>query len=312
MDHALSNNSGFSLIYRNYRQGSESAEVDIHRTPSQAEDVNMALRYRRDLVRKDNLAQLNLEYLFDQRKSFVIGMNVIYSSFVDRPSYNLYVTMRDLFFYDRGTIGQVTGTRQISPQVGGLKGRVYLDANANGRYDEGEPGVPGVQVVVDGQTHYTSGPSGYFFVGRNSGEDQAFVELDQNELPAIYTPTQGRQRAAWDDYVFTRVYLGVAVLSSVSGKVAQWQDGTPVRPIPGVIVKAISIKDGTVVKQSITDSEGEYYLGQLKPGSYKLELDGDGVTPSLHVDGLPPIVSIPVSTKPTDLNNLNIRLVSKH
>jgi len=311
-NHALNSYSSVSLIYRNYHQRSESAEVDLSRTPRRGGDVDMALRYRRNLVNRSDLAQINLEYPFDQRKNFVIGMNVNYSSFTGTPSYNLYLSMRDLFFYDRGMIGEVPGQRQVNPQTGGLKGRVYLDANANGRYDKGEPGVPGVPVTVDGQTSYTSGTSGYFFVSRAISEDEVVVELDEDKLPAIYTPTQGRQRARWDNYVFTRVYLGVAVLGSVSGEVAQWQDGRPGRPIPGVIIKAVRIKDGTVVKTSITDSSGVYYLGQLKPGMYRLELESDSVPPSLHVQGEVPQVSLPVSIKPTDLSNVDIRLVSKH
>lgn len=311
-DHSIGNYSGVSLIYRNYHQRSESAEIDVSRTPRRGGDVNVALRYRRNLSNRSDLAQINLEYPFDQRKNFVIGVNVNYSSFIGTPSYNMYLSMRDLFFYDRGTVGQVPRGRQINPQMGGLKGRVYLDANANGHYDAGEPGVPGVPVIVDGRTHYTSGPSGYFFVGRTISEDEAVVELDEDKLPAIYTPTQGRQRARWDSYVFTRAYLGVAVLGSVSGQVAQWQGGTRGRPIPGVVVNAVRVKDGTVVKHSITDSSGVYYLGQLKPGKYRLELQGDSVPPALHVQGELPRVSLPASVKPTDLSNIDIRLVAKH
>lgn len=311
-DHAIGDYSGVSLIYRNYHQRTESAEIDISRTPRRGGDLNMALRYRRNLSNRSDLAQVNLEYPFDQRKNFVIGLNVNYSSFVGSPSYNMYLSMRDLFFYDRGMVGVVSQGRRINPQMGGLKGRVYLDANANGHYDAGEPGVPGVPVIVDGRTHYISGPSGYFFVGRSINEDEAVVELDEDKLPAIYTPTQGRQRARWEKYVFTRAYLGVAVLGSVTGQVAQWQDGTRGRPIPGVIVKAVRIKDGTVAKQSITDSSGIYYLGELKPGKYRLELQGDSVPPALHVQGKPPKVSLPVSVKPTDLSNVDIRLVTMH
>lgn len=311
-DHILNNYSRLNLIYRKYDKPSESAEVDYSRTPGIAGDINMTLRYRRYLTTARDYAQLNLEYPFDQQGRYALGMNVNYSGFTHSASYDVYLTMRNLFFYDHGHFGLVRTARQIDPQAGGLKGRVYLDANANGRYDEGEPGVPGVQVLVDGQTRYTSGPAGYFFVGRRSYEDQAVVELDENSLPAIYTPTQGRQRATWENYVFTRVYLGVAVLDSVSGRIAEWRNGEVVRPLPGVVVKAVRVKDGSVVNQSITDSGGVYYLGQLKPGSYKLELDKDSVPPALQVQGQLPQVTLPVSTKPTDLQDVDIRLVSKH
>ncbi len=310
--HVLNNYSRVNVIYRKYGTAQESAEMDYTRTPGLAGDLNMTFRYRRYLLTGKDLAQLNLVYPFDQRGRYSLGMNVNYSGFTGSTSYDLYLTMRDLFFYDRGTFGRVTGARSIYPQAGGLKGLVYLDANANGRYDEGEPGVPGVQVLVDGETRFTSGPSGYFFVGRRSYEDETFVELDENSLPATYTPTQGRQRATWEDYVFTRVYLGIAVLDSISGQVVQWQNGALVRPIPGITVEAISTKDGSVVSRSITDSGGVYYLGQLKPGSYKLELEKDSVPPALHVQGELPQVSLPVSTKPTDLKDVDIRLVSMH
>jgi len=103
----------------------------------------------------------------------------------------------------------------------------------------------------------------------------------------------------------------VAVLGSISGDVSQWQDGTPIRPLPGVIVKARSVRNNTIATQSITDNNGVYYLGQLKPGDYELLLEPTSVPPSLRSEAESPKVTLPVSLDATDIENIHIRLLSK-
>jgi len=184
-EHALSSYSRVGLTYRDYRQGSKSVELSMRRTTRQAGRLDMAVRYKHDIERKINSADINLEYPFDQKRKYLLGMNINYSELSDNIRYNLYLAVRDLFFLDRGSVGRVSGSRQIQARMGGLKGFVYLDANANGHYDKGEPGVPGIQVVVDGQHKFTTTSSGHFIVGRNIHQDEVIVELDEDELPAI-------------------------------------------------------------------------------------------------------------------------------
>ena len=237
-------------------------------------------------------------------------MNANYSELSDNITYNLYVTARDLFFVDKGSIGRVGGTRYIQPQMGGLNGFVYLDVNANGHYEKGEPGVGGVEILVDGYQQYTSAGNGHFFVGRNIHQDEVTVELNERNLPAIYTPIQGRQRAMWDKQIFTHVNLGIAVLGSISGEVSIWQDGTRQRTLPGAIVKARHVEDDTVITQSITDNNGIFYLGELKPGTYELLLEPDSVPPALKTDGKAPRVTLPINLKPIETEGANIQLIN--
>jgi hypothetical protein len=310
IENALSGHSRINLTYRDYGQSAESVELGLSRTPRRANTFDMALRYRRDLTRSTDSADINIEYPFDFKRKYLIGVNANYNQLSDNMRYNLYLSMRDLFFVDGIGVGRVGGERYIQPQAGGLKGFVYLDANANGHYDDGEPGVGGVQIVVNGYQKYTSSDNGHFFIGRNSYQDEVMVELDDHELPAIYTITQGRQRAKWQEHIFTRVNLGVAVLSSISGEVSLWHSEKRLRGLPGVIVKAIRIQDGTFVGQSITDGNGVYYLGELKPGEYELVLEPDSVPPALKLAGEPPRATLPVSLKPMEIENTNIRLIN--
>lgn len=297
-----------STTYRDYGDNAESIELSLGRSPRQAGRLDMTLRYRRDLRRADNNAEINIEYPFDSRRRYIIGMNANYSDLSNDIRYNLHLSARDLLFVDRGMIGRVGGTGYIRAETGGLKGFVYLDADADGHYDRGEPGIEEIKVVVDGYQKYTSGATGHFFVGRNIHQDEVVVELDETELPAIYTPTQGRQSARWDKYIFTRVNLGVAVLGSISGEVSVWQDGARQRPLPGVVVKAKQVGNDDIVSQSISDNNGVYYLGGLKPGEYELILEADSVPPALRLAKELPKVTLPVSLEPIDIENIDIPL----
>lgn len=310
-EYSFGNYSRFSTTYYDYGNNAESVEFYLSRMPRQANHFDSTLRLRRDLRRGDNNIQLNAEYPFDHKRHYLIGMGANYSDLSNDIRYNLYLTARDLLFIDGGTVGRIGGNAFIQPEMGGLRGFVYLDANGDGHYQKGEPGVGGVGVIVDGRQRYTSDDSGHFFVGRSIHHDEVVVELNEADLPAIYTPTQGRQRTRWDKYVFTRVNLGVTVTNSVSGEVSVWQNGKQLRPLPGAVVKVRRVGEEAIIKQSISDNRGIYYLGGLKPGQYELVLEKNSVPPSLRMAQAPPRVELPVSLNPTDLENINIHLLAR-
>jgi uncharacterized repeat protein (TIGR01451 family) len=65
-----------------------------------------------------------------------------------------------------------------------VSGLVYYDANSNGIYETGEPGVPNVLIHSENsETFAMSGPLGSFILNYTGIEDQLTVEIDNN----IYT-----------------------------------------------------------------------------------------------------------------------------
>jgi hypothetical protein len=152
---------------------------------------------------------------------------------------------------------------------------VYLDSNTNGKYDEGEVGVNNIDILFNGRKNYRSGREGWFYIPRNERQDEIVVSLNSSSLPAIYTPTQGVQRAKWDKLTLTRVNLGIAILSSLSGKIV-FDDETS-RALSGVTVKLVDLDNKKEERKSVTDSYGEYYFGEIKTGHYEIQIINDSL-----------------------------------
>ena len=79
----------------------------------------------------------------------------------------LYLFHRDLYFFPA--------------PWGGVEGRVFLDRNRNGQFDPGEPGIPGVAVVLDGEEKTVTDNRGYFRLFR----------LKKGEYLLAFSPREG-------------------------------------------------------------------------------------------------------------------------
>ncbi|WP_344017358.1 SdrD B-like domain-containing protein, partial [Microlunatus capsulatus] len=201
----------------------------------------------------------------------------------------------------------------------GVGDRVWLDLDADGEQDAGEPGLPGVRVTVtaagadgelgtedDVERTTTTGPTGAWRVtGLPGGPTR--VALGDG-LPAGVTPT------ADADGLDTP---GVSVVRLVRGEVDDAQDFGYVGPgrlgdrvwvdvdrdgvqddgepgLPGVLVRVTSLgADGApdggddVVVETVTDGDGRYAVGGLPLGEHRVEVAGgvpDGYAPTADED----------------------------
>ncbi len=304
-------NSSLDITYRDNLVGTENIELNLNRMPRRKYSPGLALRHRYDINRDSRSTRLDLELPLDNRRRHIIGAGAEYSDITKNFRFNIFINFRELFFQDKARFKRVNPDWRIHPESGGIKGFVYLDANANGHYEAGEPGVPDVEVMVAGRRKAITSSDGYFLFNRRADEDEVLVNLNDKELSAIYTPTQGLQRAEWEEYIFTRVNLGVSVLSSISGKVAIWDGNTFVRGLPGAVVLLQKRSDSSVQKQSISDSKGVYYLGEVKPGDYYIELDPTTVSPIYQIINNKTELKVQASLEMEDQEGIDFRVSPK-
>lgn len=275
--------------------------------PRKQYQTDISASYRYDLIQKTGTTKLDFEYALDQRRENALGAGFGLDD-NGNWSVNLSVTAHGLWHHAERRMRLLSKQTRVNPVTGGIKGQVYFDINGNGHFEPGEPSMPNIDVLVNGAKRVKSDENGYFFVARNSFEDQVVLSLNLDTLPAIFTPTQGIQYAKWDEYVFTNVYLGIAALGSVSGKVTTYLVGAPVRALPGAIMVLTKEDDEAFRKQSISDSEGYYYFGELRPSEYIVDIDPvsypgiyNPIAEKLHVE-------VRESMEPDDIENININL----
>jgi len=300
-----------SFDFRDPKSGQKSAGVAFQRVRRTAGVLDFILRYRYDLQAKDGVTNLNFDYPIDASRRNAIGVGITYNDARRAFTANVNLTVSSLFFPGGGKINHIPNDWRINPVTGGVKGLVYLDANANGHHEPGEPGIANMPVLVDGRQTLITNDEGFFFTNRRSFKDQVILSLDLDHIPAIYTPTQGAQEAIWEEHIFTQVKLGVSALGSISGVISVSRRGQPVRELPGAMVLLIKADDGQVVGRSIADSGGSYYFGELRPGKYMIDIDSTTVPNTYRIPDEKPEVSLETSFEPDEIENINFRLEFK-
>lgn len=224
--------------------------------------------------------------------------------------YGLYLSLNGLFSVSDFRFKRVSRSG-IAPDQGGIEGKVYLDVNGNGHCDKGEPNLPNISIKVNNRSYGESDANGYFFVPRDQRKEFVMVSLDENSLPATYTPTQGQQKVYWQEGIFSKAALGVCVTNAISGTVRIGTYSGGEKGVPGVRVLLMSEDQKTTIRDSITADDGSFYIGELKPGNYKLDVDLNYIPPSYQPIELPRKVNVVSGPDPVELKDCNIHLIIK-
>jgi hypothetical protein len=235
-------------------------------------------------------AQAQPEYFFDRNGSTKINALVRYLN-------NEWVWQVGIRF--EPTLSFVGGRplvipySKVNPGNGGIKGQVYVDQNGNGLRERGEPGVAGVEVVSDVGRRAVSGAHGEFLIAGSAQRRRTRVALDPKKLPIEFTAMGGQQWINLEPGNLAPAQLSVARFGYIAGFVYRPDpnDTSKWLAIGAVRVLAKDI-DGEVRQESVTLDDGSFYLGELRPGDYLLELDGASIPRACQT--LPPggIVSV--------------------
>ncbi|MCB1060206.1 MAG: hypothetical protein KDB65_08240 [Calditrichaeota bacterium] len=223
-----------------------------------------------DWKQEDWFGQVEPGYYFDRTGTSRLSALARYQ--VGEWLFSVSLQLQPVFSFTGGR-PFVVPYSQITPSRGGIRGIVFLDANGNGKRESGEHGLDNINVVTDGGRHVTTDQSGQFLLGAMQQRRRARVAIDTRTLSAIYTPTNGAQWCNIEPGLMTPVYLGVSELGSISGTVMVLDSSAEqqTRPLGGVVVMARDSK-GKIVQESVTYTDGSYFLGDLLPGEYGVEL----------------------------------------
>ena len=134
-------------------------------------------------------------------------------------------------------------------------------------------GVSGVTVFFGDSKTAVTDQNGYYAIPRLRDAVKAYVTLDPDTVPALYTVTNGTQMARVYNKRLTEVNLSLAPLISISSHVMVTELQGELSPVAGVRVTIKGADSGRLVTDSYTAEDGSYYLGDVQPGAYVLEVD---------------------------------------
>ena len=174
-------------------------------------------------------------------------------------------------FPDRRPV-RITNTG-IHPDRGGVHGKVFVDLNANGTLDEGEPGLPDVKVRLRQRYPATTDADGYYALPGLRAQRETRVSIDMATVGALYTPTHGTQMVDIEPRSLTRVDLGVAPANTVVGTIVGIEPGKEPHPLAGVRIMLADRDTLALAADSVTAGDGSYYLDNVVTGRYVIRLD---------------------------------------
>ncbi|HEY3280157.1 MAG TPA: carboxypeptidase-like regulatory domain-containing protein, partial [Gemmatimonadales bacterium] len=183
----------------------------------------------------------------------------------------------------------------------GLSGHVFLDENANGRRDVGEPGLSNVRVLV-GSMSARSDSAGAYRVWDLVPFEPLFVSADSLSLDSpLLVPAFARASIVPGPNRFRTLDIPVVQAGVIEGRVVR--EG---RGIGGVTLILTDVRTGAR-RSLVTFSDGGFYLLGVKPGTYELAAD-PRVLDALAVDAQPLSFTLTPTADGVGRSDLELRL----
>src|SRR5205809_491770 len=167
--------------------------------------------------------------------------------------------------------GRLTYAPGPSLQRAGLTGRVFLDENGDGRWEAGEPVVPGVRVLV-GTSSASSDSSGWFRVWDLVPFEPVLVTVDSLSIDSpLLVPAFGSASIEPGPNRFPTLDIPLVPAGVVEGRVRRVTPQGP-EAVAGVTLVLTDRRSGAR-RSFATFSDGAFYVLGVKPGLYDLTVD---------------------------------------
>lgn len=185
-------------------------------------------------------------------------------------------------------------------QRSGVSGTVFVDDNANGKQDPGEPAASDVRVIVGSNAARTDS-AGRYSVWDINAFDPVLVQVDTTSLEnPLYVPAFTSASLQPPPNSFREFDLPLVTGAVLEGRVVA--DGMP---LPGVTLVLTNRANGR--KTSVaTFTDGSFYVLGVKPGRYTLEVDPRDLS-ARRLTG-EPLVLTAQPDRPDQMSNLVVEV----
>src|SRR6266446_3697179 len=186
----------------------------------------------------------------------------------------------------------------------GLSGRVFMDVNANGIRDAGEPGVANARVLIGSLSARTDSTGAYHLWDLVPFEP-VLVSLDSLSLESpLLVPLFARTSIVPGPNRLRSLDIPVVEAGIIEGRVVRSGAG-----VGGVTLILTDRRSGTR-RTLVTFNDGAFYLMGVKPGDYELTVEEE-VLDALAVDAEPVRFSLTPTANGIGRSDLEVRLKSR-
>ena len=211
------------------------------------------------------------------------NFTLAFSSNYTVPTRAYDVQFRLGFSFGRNPLtGRLFTARPGLAGQGAIAIRAYEDSNGNRAYDQGEPVLPKVAFGNGVQTGETDA-NGIVFIGGLGDAVKTSVRLDTDTLPdiALAPVTTGIEVVPRAGRIHVSDFAIVA-LSEIEGIARFAGPGQSQRGVAGLVLLLRDAGTGKQVARVRSEADGFFYFEQVRPGSYRIDLDS-GQAQSLHL-----------------------------
>jgi len=167
--------------------------------------------------------------------------------------------------------GRLAAAPGPSIERAGVAGRVFLDQNQNGRYDPGEPPVPGVRVIVGSQP-VVSDSSGAFRVWDLMPFEPVDVLVDSLSIDSpLLVPAFATATLIPNPNRFRTLDVPIVAAGVIEGRV--WRVIGGAREPMNALVLVLTERRTGARRRFASFSDGTFYLMGVKAGDYELTVD---------------------------------------
>lgn len=172
--------------------------------------------------------------------------------------------------YDLGTDG-IDFSGGPSLQLGGVSGRVFLDLNGNGIYDQGEYVVPEVRVQV-GMYSQETDASGAYRVWLLPAYERMVATVDTTTLPSpFWIPAYSAVSVNTTPNRFATLNFPLVAGGMAEGTVLRATAAGNL-PVSGARVLFRERRTGRT-REAVTFQDGSFYLMAIPPGDWEVTVD---------------------------------------
>lgn len=163
--------------------------------------------------------------------------------------------------------------KNISLNSSWIYGKVFLDKNGNGIYDEGETPLENVKVTVDNKHFYSNKNGDYVAEGFYSNE-VVVLDVDRKSIDPMMKNSRDALKIKTRRSSGANIDVPVEVVSLIMGNIWNTEEFTEKEFIRYISMTTILLeKDGKIVKTIDPEFDGMFFFEDVTPGEYVIKFE---------------------------------------
>lgn len=246
------------------------------------------------LGRRNRFKDTSIEYVFsseikyneEEKSRFLLDFTIYFDDYIylelpmsrrEAGDYTVGINAEKVF--DLGDVKRDVRDRQVDNSW--IYGKIYIDSNDNGIFDEGETLLPDVALIIDGK-RVTSDRNGNYFANGLLPLQSYKIEVDRKSIDPMLTQVIDKREVKTKASIGTKYDVGVQAVSMVTGNIIP-AEGISLQELIRILsMTNIALeKDGELYQEIDPEFDGLFFFESVLPGSYKMKfiyLGSDNVT----------------------------------